>query len=89
MNTSATHLVLIPSYNPGALVYETVRAARRSGHPCGWWSTAAPMARRGLPDMAATDPGLGCSCLPPNQGQGRGGIAWHSAAAAAKGSPMR
>ena len=25
---SATHLVLIPSYNPGPVVYRTVRAAR-------------------------------------------------------------
>ncbi|MDP1619512.1 MAG: glycosyltransferase family 2 protein, partial [bacterium] len=29
MNPSTTHLVLIPSYNPGAQVYATVRAARQ------------------------------------------------------------
>ena len=28
MMSSATHLVLIPSYNSGALLYETIRAAR-------------------------------------------------------------
>ena len=27
---SPTHLVLIPSYNPGPKVYETVAAARRA-----------------------------------------------------------
>lgn len=30
---SRTHLVLIPSYDPGPLVYETVRAARRCWNP--------------------------------------------------------
>src|SRR5206468_714722 len=30
---SRTHIVLIPSYNPGARVYETVQAARRSWNP--------------------------------------------------------
>ncbi|HEY9197863.1 MAG TPA: glycosyltransferase family 2 protein, partial [Gammaproteobacteria bacterium] len=30
---STTHLVLIPSYNPGAKVYETVRAARQHWTP--------------------------------------------------------
>ena len=30
---SRTHLVLIPSYNPGKLVYETVRAAREHWSP--------------------------------------------------------
>ncbi|HAN56824.1 MAG TPA: glycosyl transferase family 2, partial [Betaproteobacteria bacterium] len=33
MNPSTTHLVLIPSYNPGAQVYATVRAARQYWHP--------------------------------------------------------
>src|SRR5450830_1332559 len=33
MAASTTHLVLIPSYNPGAKVYETVRAARRYWSP--------------------------------------------------------
>ena len=30
---SLTHLVLIPSYNPGARVIDTVRAARRQWNP--------------------------------------------------------
>ncbi len=30
---STTHLVLIPSYNPGAQVYETVRAACQQWNP--------------------------------------------------------
>ena len=30
---STTHLVLIPSYNPGAKVYDTVRAARAHWSP--------------------------------------------------------
>jgi glycosyltransferase involved in cell wall biosynthesis len=30
---SRTHLVLIPSYNPGPKVYETVRAARGQWGP--------------------------------------------------------
>ena len=30
---STTHLVLIPSYNPGDKVYETVRAARAQWQP--------------------------------------------------------
>jgi len=33
MNVSTTHLVLIPSYNTGATVYETVRAARAQWQP--------------------------------------------------------
>ena len=33
MNTSTTHLVLIPSYNTGAKVYDTVRAARAGHQP--------------------------------------------------------
>jgi len=31
--TSTTHIVLIPSYNPGVKVYETVRAARQYWNP--------------------------------------------------------
>ena len=33
MTPSATHLVLIPSYNPGARALETVRAARANWDP--------------------------------------------------------
>ncbi len=71
LNISDTHLVLIPSYNSGALVYDVVRAARRYWTPV--WvvvdgstdDTAA-----GLRDMAATDAGLRVFALPENNGKG-------------------
>lgn len=71
MNPSATHLVVIPSYNPGPLVYDTVRAARQQWNPVwvvvdgGTDGTAA-----GLQELAATDPGLGVLLLARNQGKG-------------------
>jgi glycosyltransferase involved in cell wall biosynthesis len=71
MNPSATHLVLIPSYNPGPLVYDTVRAARQQWNPVwvvvdgGTDGTAA-----GLQELAAADPGLGVLLLARNQGKG-------------------
>ncbi len=68
---SDTHLVLIPSYNPGDKVYETVRLARQYWQPV--WvvvdgsndGTAA-----GLQAMAAADDGLKVIVLPNNQGKG-------------------
>ena len=71
MNTSTTHLVLIPSYNTGATVYDTVRAARAQWQPV--WvvvdgsddGTAA-----GLTTLAASDPGLKVIVLPENRGKG-------------------
>jgi glycosyltransferase involved in cell wall biosynthesis len=68
---SASHLVLIPSYNPGAQVYATVRAARTQWQPV--WvvvdgsddGTAA-----GLQNMAASDSGLRVWVLPENGGKG-------------------
>jgi glycosyltransferase involved in cell wall biosynthesis len=71
LTASATHLVLIPSYNPGNLVYETVRAARQQWTPV--WvvvdgSTDGTAA--GLQEMAATDPGLRVLVLPENGGKG-------------------
>ena len=71
MNVSTTHLVLIPSYNTGATVYETVRAARAQWQPV--WvvvdgsddGTAA-----GLTTLAASDPGLTVIVLPENRGKG-------------------
>ena len=71
MNPSATHLVLIPSYNPGPLVYDTVRAARQQWNPVwvvvdgGTDGTAA-----GLQELAVADPGLGVLLLARNQGKG-------------------
>ena len=68
---STTHLVLIPSYNPGAKVYETVRAARQNWTPV--WvvvdgSTDGSAER--LLAMAAQDAGLRVIVLPRNQGKG-------------------
>jgi glycosyltransferase involved in cell wall biosynthesis len=68
---SATHLVLIPSYNPGPRVFQTVRGAREQWNPV--WvvvdgsndgSTAA------LEAMAAQDAGLRVLVRPRNGGKG-------------------
>ena len=68
---SATHLVLIPSYNPGSIVVETVRAARQYWNPV--WvvvdgSTDESPAL--LQDMAQDDDGLRILTLPRNNGKG-------------------
>ena len=71
MSRSATHLVIIPSYNTGATVYQTVREARAHWTPV--WvvidgSTDGTTQR--LHEMAAADPGLKVLALPANQGKG-------------------
>lgn len=68
---STSHLVLIPSYNPGEKVFETVRAARAQWAPV--WvvvdgSNDGTPAR--LEQMAAADPGLRVLVLPENRGKG-------------------
>lgn len=68
---SPTHLVLIPSYNPGEKVYETVRSAREHWNPV--WvvvdgSTDGSAAR--LQALAEQDDGLRVIVLPHNQGKG-------------------
>ena len=71
MNPSATHLVLIPSYNTGAKVFETVRAARAQW--CPVWVVvdgSSDGSTQGLRDMAAADPGLQLIVLPHNSGKG-------------------
>lgn len=68
---SATHLVLIPSYNPGAKVYATVRAARQYWTPV--WIVvdgSTDGSAEGLLAMAAQDAGLRVMVLPRNQGKG-------------------
>ncbi|RZL01832.1 MAG: glycosyltransferase family 2 protein [Rubrivivax sp.] len=68
---STTHMVLIPSYNAGRQVYETVRAARRNWYPV--WVVvdgSTDGTDQGLLDMAARDPGLKVFVLPHNQGKG-------------------
>ncbi len=68
---SSTHLVLIPSYNPGPRVIETVRAARAQWNPV--WvvvdgSTDGSAAA--LAAMAREDPGLRVLAQPRNRGKG-------------------
>jgi glycosyltransferase involved in cell wall biosynthesis len=68
---SASHLVLIPSYNPGAKVYETVRAARQYWNPV--WVVVDGSddgSAEGLLAMAVQDNGLRVFVLPHNQGKG-------------------
>lgn len=71
MNPSATHLVLIPSFNTGDKVYATVRDARRYWNPV--WvivDGSSDGTREGLLGMAAADAGLKVWALPVNQGKG-------------------
>jgi glycosyltransferase involved in cell wall biosynthesis len=68
---SRTHLVLIPSYNPGNKVYQSVRAAREQWDPV--WivvdgSTDGTAA--GLQEMARNDPGLQVLVRERNGGKG-------------------
>jgi len=68
---STSHLVLIPSYNSGARVYETVAQARAHWNPV--WvvvdgSTDGTAAV--LREMAERDDGLRVFVLPHNQGKG-------------------
>lgn len=69
--SSTTHLVLIPSYNPGSKVLETVRAARAQWTPV--WVVvdgSTDESDEWLTEMAASDPGLKVLVLPENQGKG-------------------
>jgi len=68
---SDTHVVLIPSYNPGARVLETVRAARACWNPV-WVVVDGSTDGSGewLRQLAAADEGLRVLCLPRNQGKG-------------------
>ena len=68
---STTHLVLIPSYNPGIKVYETVRAARQYWNPV--WVVVDGSndgSAEGLKELAAQDTGLRVFILPRNRGKG-------------------
>lgn len=68
---STTHLVLIPSYNPGPKVLETVQAARRQWAPV--WVVvdgSTDGSDRALAELAATDPSLKVLILPENRGKG-------------------
>lgn len=80
---SGTHLVLIPSYNPGPKVFETVEGARRFWAPV--WivvdgSSDGTPAR--LQEMARADPHLRVMVLPKNEGKGAAVLHGITAAAA-------
>ncbi len=71
MSDSSTHLVVIPSYNTGATVYATVRAARAAWAPV--WVVVDGSddgTAEGLRALAADDPGLRVDVLARNQGKG-------------------
>ena len=71
VDRSATHLVLIPSYNPGRKVFETVRDARAHWEPV--W-VVVDGSTDGTPEelerMAAQDAGLRVLRLARNSGKG-------------------
>jgi glycosyltransferase involved in cell wall biosynthesis len=71
MTPSTTHVLLIPSYNTGPKVYDTVRAARAHWNPV-WVVTdgSTDGTPEGLRKMAANDPGLVLIMLPVNAGKG-------------------
>jgi glycosyltransferase involved in cell wall biosynthesis len=68
---SATHVLLIPSYNPGARVFATVSAALREWNPV--WVVvdgSTDRSAEGLEAMASTDPALRVIVLAKNLGKG-------------------
>jgi glycosyltransferase involved in cell wall biosynthesis len=68
---STTHLVLIPSYNPGPQVLQTVRQARARWTPV--WVVvdgSTDGTDRSLQALAQDDPGLRVIVLPENRGKG-------------------
>jgi glycosyltransferase involved in cell wall biosynthesis len=68
---SRTHLVLIPSFNPGPKVYDTVREARAQWAPV--WVVVDGSddgTAQGLQQMAREDAQLRVIVLPYNQGKG-------------------
>jgi len=71
LERSTTHLVLIPSFNPGPAVYATVRAARAQWEPV--WVVVDGSddgTATGLQQLAADDPGLRVLVLAKNCGKG-------------------
>jgi len=81
---SATHLVLIPSFNPGKKVYETVGAARAQWNPV--WVVvdgSTDGTGEGLQALAKDDSGLKVLILPMNQGKGAAVLHGMTAASAA------
>jgi glycosyltransferase involved in cell wall biosynthesis len=80
---SSTHLVIIPSYNPGLRVIETVSAARVQWTPV--WVVvdgSTDGTAEQLQDLAANDDGLRVIVLPENRGKGAAVLAGITEAAA-------
>ncbi len=80
---SRTHLVLIPSYNPGDKVFQTVREARAQWNPV--WVVvdgSTDGTADGLTALAAADKGLRVLVLPVNVGKGAAVLHGLDAAAA-------
>jgi hypothetical protein len=68
---SSSHLVLIPSFNAGALAAQTVRAARAHWNPVWIVSDGSTDGSlRELQQLAAADPGVRVLALPRNRGKG-------------------
>jgi glycosyltransferase involved in cell wall biosynthesis len=83
MTPSRTHLVLIPSYNPGQLVFDTVRGARAHWNPV--WVVvdgSTDGTPQKLREMAAADDGLRVLVLERNCGKGTAVLHGLDAAAA-------
>lgn len=83
-HSSPTHLVLIPSYNPGPKVLETVRAARAQWTPV--WVVvdgSTDGTAQSLQALAAADAGLRIIVLPQNRGKGAAVLTGITEAAAA------
>ena len=71
MSPSATHLVVIPSYNTGSLLADTVRAARGAWAPV--WVVvdgSTDGSAQAVQALAASDPGLRVLVLARNGGKG-------------------
>jgi hypothetical protein len=84
MRASTTHLVLIPSYDTGPILVETVRAARAQWSPV--WVVldgSTDGSRERLAPLAAADQGLRVLELPVNSGKGAAVLHGIRAAAAA------
>ena len=83
MSRSQTHLVLIPSYNPGPKVYDTVREARAQWTPV--WVVVDGSndgTAEGLRALSVSDNGLRVLVLPRNSGKGAAVLHGLDAAAA-------
>ena len=71
MKASATHCVLIPSYNTGRQVFATLAAARARW--CPVWVVidgSTDGTAEALHELAAADPGMRLLVLPVNRGKG-------------------